>query len=98
MLKEPKKIENSVHKKFILDCIEKGLSAAEIEKQLLTKGVKLTSPTIRTFMKYVKQQGINVTQFKLNFKLNPCYVFLEVFFLQCVPGDLKLKYRTLCWN
>lgn len=64
MLKEPKKIENSVHKKFILDCIEKGLSATEIEKQLLNKGVKLTSPTIRTFMKYVKQQGINVTQFK----------------------------------
>lgn len=64
MLKEPKKIENSIHKKFILDCIEKGLSAAEIEKQLLQKGVKLTSPTIRAYMRFVKQQGINITQFK----------------------------------
>ena len=64
IIKEPKKIQNSIYKKFILDCIEKGLTASEIEKQLLKKGVKLTSPTIRTFIKYVKQQGINVTQFK----------------------------------
>lgn len=64
MLREPKKIETSIHKKFILDCIEKGLSANEIERLLLEKGVKLTSPTIRSYMKYVKQQGINVTQFK----------------------------------
>ena len=64
MIKEPKKIQNSIYKKFILDCIEKGLTASEIEKQLLKKGIKLTSPTIRTYIKYVKQQGINVTQFK----------------------------------
>ena len=64
MLKEPKKIENSIYKKFILDCIERGLSALEIEKQLMQKGVKITSPTIRAFIRYVKQQGLNVTQFK----------------------------------
>lgn len=64
MLREPKKIKNSTYKKFILDCIEKGMSAFEIERVLKQKGIKITSPTIRTFMNFVKQQGVNVAQFR----------------------------------
>ena len=58
------KIENSIHKKFILDCIEKGMSSQEIEKALAAKGAKITVPTIRKYMKFVRKQGVNVTQFK----------------------------------
>lgn len=64
MLKPPQKIETSIHKKFILECIEKGMNAPEIEKALLAKGAKITNPTIRKYMEYVRKQGLNVTQFK----------------------------------
>lgn len=64
MLKPPQKIETSVFKKFILECIEKGMNANEIEKALLEKGAKITNPTIRKYMEYVRKQGLNVTQFK----------------------------------
>ena len=64
MLKPPQKIETSIYKKFILECIEKGMNAPEIEKALLAKGAKITNPTIRKYMEYVRKQGLNVTQFK----------------------------------
>lgn len=58
------KIENSIYKKFILDCIEKGLNAKQIERLVAEKGVVISAPTIRKYMKFVRKQGINVTQFK----------------------------------
>lgn len=60
------KIENSVHYKFILDCIARGLSTIQIRKALLEKGYSLSIPTIRKFMVDVKKKGINVTQFESN--------------------------------
>ena len=60
------KIENSVHYKFILDCIAKGFSTIQIRKALLEKGYSLSIPTIRKFMVDVKKKGINVTQFESN--------------------------------
>ena len=60
------KIENSIHYKFILDCIAKGLSTIQIRKALLEKGYSLSIPTIRKFMVDVKKKGINVTQFESN--------------------------------
>ena len=64
MPKIPQKIENSIHKKFILECIEKGMNATEIERALLDKGAKLTSPTIRKYIDYIKKTGLNVAKFK----------------------------------
>ena len=59
MLKPPQKIETSIHKKFILIYIEKGMNAPEIEKALLAKGAKITNPTIRKYMEYVRKQYMN---------------------------------------
>lgn len=64
MPKIPQKIENSIHKKFILECIEKGMNGSEIEKALFERGAKLTAPTIRKFIEYVRKTGLNVTKFK----------------------------------
>lgn len=64
MPKSSVKIENSIYKKHILECIEKGMNANEIERHLAERGIKLTNPTIRKYMRYVQQQGLNVTQFK----------------------------------
>lgn len=59
-----KRIENSIHHKFILDCIEKDLSGSEIHRALLQKGVDISVPTINKFIKEVKKQGVNLSQFK----------------------------------
>ena len=58
------KIQNSIHQKFILDCIEKDMVGSEIHRALLQKGVDISIPTINKFIKEVKKQGINVSQFK----------------------------------
>lgn len=57
------KLTNSKHYKFILDCIEQDLNAAEIQRQLEKKGMKVSFPTINNFIKKVKREGINFTQF-----------------------------------
>ena len=64
MPKIPQKIENSVYKKYILECIEKGMNPTEIERALLDKGIKLTSPTIRKYVEYIRKTGLNVAKFK----------------------------------
>lgn len=58
------RIENSIHEKFILDCIEKGNNGAEIHRALLEKGTNISIPTINKFIKKVKKEGINLSQFK----------------------------------
>lgn len=58
------KIQNSIHQKFILDCIEKGMNGSEIRRALLEKGNNVSVPTINKFIKEVKRQGVNVAQFK----------------------------------
>lgn len=57
------KLANSKHYKFILDCIEKDLNAAEIQRQLQMKGMKVSFPTINSFIKKIKREGINFSQF-----------------------------------
>ena len=58
------KIEESIHRKFVLDCIEKDLSVVQIRKLLLDRGMNVSTPTIRAFVRKVKEEGINVTQLK----------------------------------
>lgn len=57
------KLTNSKHYKFILDCIEKDFNAAEIKRQLELKGMSVSFPTINNFIKKVRRDGINYTQF-----------------------------------
>lgn len=63
MKKGSSKIENSTYHKFILDCIEKDLSVPQIQRELANRGKKLSIPTLRAFLKKVKRDGINVSQF-----------------------------------
>ena len=58
------KIETSVHKKFILDCLEQGLSVLKIRKLLLNRGMSVSVPTLRAFANKVREEGINVAQMK----------------------------------
>lgn len=58
------RIENSLYQKFILDCIEKDLKGPEICNLLKEKGVKISIPTINKFIKNVKRNGLNLSQFK----------------------------------
>ena len=58
------KIETSIYQKFILDCIEKDLKGPDIHKLLAEKGVNISIPTINKYIKEVKKQGINLSQFK----------------------------------
>lgn len=58
------KIDASIHKKFILDCIEKGMIGAEISRALKQKGASISVPTINKFIKEVKKSGISASQFK----------------------------------
>lgn len=60
------KIENSLYQKFILECIEKDMNGSEIRRALLEKGANFSVPTINKFIKKVKKDGMNVTQFKRN--------------------------------
>ena len=64
MNKGKNKIKQSVHYKFILDCIEKDYNVKKIQELLEQRGMKLSVATISKFIKEVKMQGINVTQFK----------------------------------
>ena len=56
-------LDNSIHVKFILDCIEKGISVPDIQKGLLQRGLKVSVPTVRTFVNKVKKRGLNLTKF-----------------------------------
>ena len=56
-------LDNSVHVKYILDCISKGISIPNIQKGLLQRGFKVSIPTIRNYVNRVKKKGINVNQF-----------------------------------
>lgn len=58
------KISNSVHRKFILDCIEKDMSAIEIQSLLEKRGMKISLPTLRNFICKIKKDGVNITQFR----------------------------------
>lgn len=57
-------LENSVHVKFILQCIEKGFSVPKIQQALLERGFKVSKPTLLSFVHKVKKQGLNITQFR----------------------------------
>lgn len=59
-------LDNSVHVKFILDCIEKGYSMPKIQKLLLEKGFKVSLPTISDYVKRVKRQGLNLNKFRVD--------------------------------
>ena len=56
-------LDNSIHVKFILDCIEKGISVPDIQKGLLQRGLKVSVPTVRTYVNKVKKRGLNLTKF-----------------------------------
>lgn len=58
------RIETSIYQKFILNCIEKDLKGPDIHKLLLDKGVNISIPTLNKYIKMVKSQGINLSQFK----------------------------------
>lgn len=58
------RIETSLHQQFILDCIEKDMCGPEIHRALLEKGSNISIPTINKFIKQVKKEGINASQFK----------------------------------
>lgn len=57
-------LENSVHVKFILQCIEKGFSVPKIQQALLERGFKVSKPTLLNYVHKVKKQGLNITQFR----------------------------------
>ena len=57
-------LENSIHLKFILQCIEKGFSVPKIQQALLERGFKVSKPTLLTYVHKVKKQGLNITQFR----------------------------------
>lgn len=56
-------LDNSVHVKYILDCISKGISVPNIQKGLLQRGFKVSVPTIRNYVNRVKKKGININKF-----------------------------------
>lgn len=56
-------IEDSIHLKFILNCISKGYSTPKIQQLLLEKGFKISRPTLREYINKVKKQGLNINQF-----------------------------------
>ena len=56
-------LDNSVHVKYILDCISKGISVPKIQEGLMQKGFKVSVPTIRDYVNRVKRKGINVNKF-----------------------------------
>ena len=56
-------LDNSVHVKYILDCISKGISVPEITKGLLQRGFKVSIPTVRSYVNRVKKRGLNLTKF-----------------------------------
>lgn len=64
MISGKNKIKQSVHYKFILDCIEKDYNATKIQELLEQRGMKISVKTISRFIKEVRMQGVNVTQFK----------------------------------
>ena len=57
-------LENSVHVKFILQCIEKGFSVPKIQQALLERGFKVSKPTLLNYVHKIKKQGLNLSQFK----------------------------------
>lgn len=59
-----KRVENSVHLDFIMDCIAKDMNGTEISRQLKERGAYISAPTINRFIKKVRAQGINVTKLK----------------------------------
>lgn len=56
-------LDDSIHVKFILNCIAKGFNVTKIQKLLLEKGFKVSAPTLRDYIKRVKRQGLNINQF-----------------------------------
>lgn len=58
------KIQTSNYQKFVLDCIEKGLTGSEIRRLLQDKGISVSVPTLNKYIKDVKREGINLSQFK----------------------------------
>ena len=55
MNKGKNKIKQSVHYKFILDCIEKDYNVKKIQELLEQRGMKLSVATISKFIKEVKK-------------------------------------------
>lgn len=75
MIKDTNKIRDSIYYKFALDCIQQGLGPVQIKKELEKKGMKISMPTVRSFFKDVKKQGINVEQ--MNSKLDNTAMILN---------------------
>lgn len=57
-------IDNSVHVRFILDCVTKGMSIPAIRQALLERGFKVSAPTLRDFVKRAKRDGLNLSKFR----------------------------------
>ena len=57
-------LDNSVHVKYILEGVTKGLSIPAIRKGLLERGFKVSLPTIRDYVKRVKKDGLNISKFR----------------------------------
>jgi hypothetical protein len=57
-------LDNSIHVKYILEGVTKGLSAPAIRKGLLERGLKVSLPTIRDYIKRVKKDGLNISKFR----------------------------------
>lgn len=57
-------LEDSIHLKFILNCIAKGYNTPKIQQLLLERGFKVSRPTLREYIKKVKKQGLNINQFR----------------------------------
>lgn len=100
-----KKLKNSLHYKFILDCIEKDMNATEIKRALLTeKGMKVSTPTVSFLIKEVKRDGLNITHFKsdaektaliINDKLKELPELSSIFSRRNYILDNLLKRRQL---
>lgn len=56
-------LDNSVHVKYILDCISKGISVPDITRGLLERGLKVSTPTVRSYVNRVKKKGLNLNKF-----------------------------------